>query len=78
MKEVPVVRPLTDRRIPGTVGTAFDYRLLYYLALTPVEDLVAVTGMRLLDAGSEGARGCGRFRTPSSSLTDRGPLTPSR
>ena len=30
--------PDTDQRIPGTVGTGFDYRLRYYLALTPLED----------------------------------------
>jgi hypothetical protein len=46
---VPIHRPATDRRIPSTVGTAFDYRLRYYLAATRVEDMVAATGMRLLD-----------------------------
>lgn len=51
VKAVPIVRPETDQRVPGTVGTAFDYRLRYYLALTPLEDLVAATGMRLLDGG---------------------------
>jgi hypothetical protein len=49
VKSVPIVRPEVDLRIPGTVGTAFDYRLRYYLALTPLEDMIAGTGMRLLD-----------------------------
>jgi hypothetical protein len=51
VKPVPIIRPDTDQHVPGTVGTAFDYRVRYYLALTPLEDLVAATGMRLLDAG---------------------------
>jgi hypothetical protein len=48
VKSVPVLRPDTDLRIPGTVGTAFDYRLRYYLAASPLETLVAGMGIRLL------------------------------
>jgi hypothetical protein len=49
VKSVPIARPETDQRVPGTVGTAFDYRLRYSLAVTPLRDLVAASGMRLLD-----------------------------
>jgi hypothetical protein len=49
VKAVPVRRPQTDLRVPGTVGTAFDYRLRYHLAVAPLEQLVAGTGLRLLD-----------------------------
>lgn len=49
VKSAPTLRPATDLRVPGTVGTAFDYRLRYSLAQTPFEDLVAATGLRLLD-----------------------------
>ena len=49
VKPVPIARPKADLRIPGTVGTAFDYRLRYYLARTPLEHLVAGAGLRLLD-----------------------------
>jgi len=49
VKSAPTLRPATDLRVPGTVGTAFDYRLRYALAQTPFEDLVAATGLRLLD-----------------------------
>jgi hypothetical protein len=49
VKPVPIRRPDTDRRIPGTVGTAFDYRLRYFFTDTPVENMVAGTGMRLLN-----------------------------
>jgi hypothetical protein len=71
VKAVPVVRPETDQRIPGTVGTAFDYRLRYYLAVTPLEDLVAATGMRLLEAG----RSCTRstHAAPDAFLKLHGP-----
>lgn len=51
VKSAATLRPETGQRIPGTVGTAFDYRVRYYLALTPLEDLVAATGLRLLDIG---------------------------
>jgi len=37
VKPVPIVRPETEQRVPGTVGTAFDYRLRYYLEVTPLE-----------------------------------------
>lgn len=50
VKPVPIVRPDTKLSIPPTVGTAFDYRLRYYFAVTPIEELVAATGMRLVDA----------------------------
>lgn len=50
VKSAPTIRPKTDQRIPGTVGTAFDYRLRYSLAPTPFEDLVAASGLRLLDS----------------------------
>jgi hypothetical protein len=49
VKPVLVRRPETDRRVPSTVGTAFDYRVRYYFATTPLEEMVAATGMRLLD-----------------------------
>jgi hypothetical protein len=49
VKPVPIVRPETEQRVPGTVGTAFDYRLRYYLEVTPLERLVAGTGLRILD-----------------------------
>lgn len=41
VKEAPTIRAETDLRIPGTVGTAFDYRLRYSSAQTLLEDLVA-------------------------------------
>lgn len=50
VKPVPIIRPDTERSVPGTVGTAFDYRLRYYFAATPLEKQVAATGMRLVDA----------------------------
>jgi hypothetical protein len=49
VKSAPTLRPQTDARVPGTVGTALDYRLRYYFAATPLAELVAATGMRLLD-----------------------------
>ena len=33
----------------GTIGTAFDYRLRYFWAETPLDYLVAASGMRILD-----------------------------
>jgi len=51
VRSVPLIRPETDRRIPGTVGTAFDYRLRYWFAVTPLEELVASAGMRSLSLG---------------------------
>jgi hypothetical protein len=50
VRAIPLERPEKNLRVPGTVGTAFDYRLRYYLAVTPIEKLVAGTGVRLLDA----------------------------
>jgi hypothetical protein len=50
VKGAATLRPETDLRVPGAVGTAFDYRARYYLAITPFEDMVAATGLRLLDA----------------------------
>lgn len=52
VKAAPLIRPDTDRRIPGTVGTAFDYRLRYWFAVTPLEELVASAGMRSLSLGT--------------------------
>jgi hypothetical protein len=52
VKTAPLIRPETDRRIPGTVGTAFDYRLRYWFAVTPLEDLIASAGMRQLSLGA--------------------------
>jgi len=49
VRPVPIQRPVTAGRVPGTVGTAFDYRLRYYLAVTPLERLVAANGLRLID-----------------------------
>lgn len=49
VKPVPIVRPDTTLSVPPTVGTAFDYRFRYYFAVTPLEDLVAATGMSLVD-----------------------------
>lgn len=54
VRAAPLIRPETDRRIPGTVGTAFDYRLRYWFAVTPLEEFVASAGMRSLSLG--GAR----------------------
>ena len=56
VRPVPIARPETDERIPGTVGTAFDYRLRYHLAVTPLEELVAGIGMRLLDPTHQSTR----------------------
>jgi hypothetical protein len=53
VKVAPLIRPIIDRRIPGTVGTAFDYRLRYWFAVTPLEALVASAGMRSLSLTSE-------------------------
>ena len=42
--------PDTDQRIPGTVGTAFDYRVRYYLALTPLEDPARLRRVRAMSS----------------------------
>ena len=42
------IRPATDRRLPSTIGTAFDYRLRYFFAATPASELVAAHGMNAL------------------------------
>ena len=42
------MHPDIDQRIPGTVGTAFDYRLRYYLALTPLEDPARLRRVRAM------------------------------
>jgi hypothetical protein len=55
VKAAPLIRPVTDRRIPGTVGTAFDYRLRYWFAVTPLEELVASAGMRSVSLAAEPA-----------------------
>jgi len=44
------MHPDTDQRIPGTVGTAFDYRLRYYLALTPLEDPARLRRVRAMSS----------------------------
>jgi len=49
LKSASTLRPDTDQRIPGTVGTAFDYRLRYSLAVTPLHELRAASGIHLLD-----------------------------
>lgn len=52
------MHPDTDQRIPGTVGTAFDYRLRYYLALTPLEDPARLCRVRAMPSfGWRGATG---------------------
>lgn len=49
LEDVATLRPVTGLRVPSTVGTAFDYRLRYYFAVTPLTELVAASGMRLVD-----------------------------
>ena len=42
MRESDTVRPPIQARYPySTIGHAVDYRIRYYLAITPIEDLVA-------------------------------------
>jgi len=50
VKPVPIMHPDTDQRIPGTVGTAFDYRLRYYLALTALEDPARLRRVRAMSS----------------------------
>ncbi len=51
------MHPDTDQLIPGTVGTAFDYRLRYYLALTPLEDPARLRRVRAMSSfGSSATR----------------------
>jgi hypothetical protein len=50
VKPAPIMHPDTDQRIPGTVGTAFDYRLRYYLALTPLEDPARLRRVRAMSS----------------------------
>lgn len=70
VKAAPLIRPETDRRIPGTVGTAFDYRLRYWFAVTPLEDLVASAGMRQLSPNASPITS--RRGAPDASLALRG------
>ncbi len=49
VKPTSVVRPDMENPPWGTIGTAFDYRLRYFWAETPLDDLVAARGMRILD-----------------------------
>jgi len=60
VRSAPTHRPDSDKRIPGTVGTAFDYRLRFSLAALPLERTVAATGMRLLDTTRSQTRNSGR------------------
>lgn len=71
VKAAPLIRPETDRRIPGTVGTAFDYRLRYWFAITPLEELVASAGMRQLNP--EASPITSRRGAPDAFLALRGP-----
>ena len=54
--------PDTDQRIPGTVGTAFDYRLRYYLALTPLEDPARLRRVRAMSSFGSSATTPARLR----------------
>lgn len=71
VKAAPLIRPATDRRIPGTVGTAFDYRLRYWFAVTPLEELIASAGMRQLNP--EASPITSRRGAPDAFLAVRGP-----
>jgi hypothetical protein len=68
VRSASTLRPKTDQRIPGTVGTAFDYRLRYSLAVTPLHDLTAASGMRLLDPLRGRERGARVAPDPSLTL----------
>lgn len=71
VKAAPLIRPETDRRIPGTVGTAFDYRLRYWFAVTPLEELIASAGMRQLSTDASPITS--RRGAPDAFLAFRGP-----
>ena len=49
VKPAAVVRPDMENPPWGTIGTAFDYRVRYFWAETPINGLVAASGMRILD-----------------------------
>lgn len=49
VKPAAVIRPDMENPPWGTIGTAFDYRLRYLWAETPLNELVAASGMRILD-----------------------------
>jgi hypothetical protein len=59
VKGAATLRPETDLRLPGTVGTAFDYRLRYSLAVTPLDKTVAGLSLRGLASRGLGARAAG-------------------
>jgi hypothetical protein len=75
VKVAPLIRPITDRRIPGTVGTAFDYRLRYWFAVTPLEELVASAGMRSLSLATQPV--ASRRGASDAFLVLRGPPPPA-
>lgn len=49
VRPTSVIRPDIQNPPWGTIGTAFDYRLRYYWAETPLDDLVAAAALRILD-----------------------------
>jgi hypothetical protein len=65
------MHPDTDQRIPGTVGTAFDYRLRYYLALTPLEDPARLRRVRAMSSFGSSAT----TRPASRREGELGPMT---
>lgn len=70
VKPAAVLRPDMENPPWGTIGTAFDYRLRYFWAETPLDDLVAASGMRILYTQrlhTTGARCCTR-RLPRPQL----------
>ena len=53
VRQAATIRPVADVRW-DIIGMAFDYRLRYYFAVTPYEELVAYKGARLFtEAQSE-------------------------
>lgn len=81
VKDAGEVMLLPSEPVPyGTVGTALDYRIRYYFAVTPPEDLAAARGAAVFEAslgngdsrpGASGASCFDRFAAPLGELVDR-------
>jgi hypothetical protein len=63
MEGATTIRPLSQTQPPwSTIGHAIDYRLRYYFAETPAEDLVATLGASLLAGVRRVTRGSAKFQ----------------